>query len=337
MAKVIIGIHGLSNKPAKDVLEKWWSLSMKEGLKAIGKQQSIPKFEMAYWADLFYENPLDENIGDNNDPRYLDEPYRVSPKSLVSKVSSTRLKVMDFIGEKINDLFLNPDFSLKYTYITDVIVDKYFHELGAYFKSANHGNEKIDNDVRSIIAKRVTETIKKYEGYDIFLVCHSMGSIIAFDLLSFEIPNAKIKTLATIGSPLGMPNVKSQIAELQRKHGFSSVTMKTPPSVVKNWVNFSDAEDPVAFNYRLNDDFSENEFGVKPIDFLVFNNYINNGERNPHKSFGYLRAPEFASALAEFIESKQSFRHMATNLLKRIIHQLKKLLIYLKLINLQKK
>jgi hypothetical protein len=101
--------------------------------------------------------------------------------------------------------------------------------------------------------------------------------------------------------------------------------MKTPPSVVKSWVNFSDAEDPVAFNYRLNDDYSENELGVKPTDFLVFNNYINNGERNPHKSFGYLRAPEFAHVLAEFIESKQSFRHMASNLLKRIVFQLKNL------------
>jgi hypothetical protein len=337
MAKVIIGIHGLSNKPAKNVLENWWTLSMKEGLKAIGKQQDIPKFEMAYWADLFYKNPLDENIGDNRDPRFLDEPYRVSPRSLVSKVSSTRLKVMDFLGEKINDLFLNPDFSLKYTYITDIIVDKYFHELGDYFKSAERGNEKYGNDVRSTIAKRVIETLNKYEGYDIFLVCHSMGSIIAFDILSFEAPNAKIKTLATIGSPLGMPNVKSQIASLQRKHGFSSVTMKTPPSVVKSWVNFSDAEDPVAFNYRLSDDFSENELGVKPLDFLVFNNYINNGERNPHKSFGYLRTPEFANALAEFIESKQSVSHMIKNMLKRIAHLLKKLLNYLKLINLPKK
>lgn len=324
MAKVIIGIHGLSNKPAKDVLEKWWTLSMKEGLKAIGKQQSMPKFEMAYWADLFYENPLDENIDDSKDPRYLDEPYRTSPKSLVSKVSSTRLKVMDFLGEKINNLFLNPDFSLKYTYITDVIVDKYFHELGAYFKSAEGGNDKIDNDVRSIIVKRVIDTIKKYEGYDIFLVCHSMGSIIAFDVLSFELPSAKIKTLATIGSPLGMPNVKSQIAELQRKHGLSNVTMKTPPSVVNSWVNFSDAEDPVAFNYKLSDDFSENELGVKPMDFLVFNNYVNNGERNPHKSFGYLRAPEFANALSEFIDSKQSFKHNFTNMLKRIFTQFKK-------------
>jgi hypothetical protein len=325
MAKVIIGIHGLSNKPSKEVLEKWWILSMKEGLKAIGKQQDLPKFEMAYWADLFYENPLDESVGDDKDPRYLDEPYRVSPKSLVSKVSSTRLKVMDFLGEKINDLFLNPDFSLKFTYITDIIVDKYFHELGDYFKSAERGNEKYGNEVRSIITKRVIEILNKYEGYDIFLVCHSMGSIIAFDILSFEIPNAKIKTLATIGSPLGMPNVKSQIAYLQRKHGFTSVAMKTPPSVVKSWVNFSDAEDPVAFNYRLNDDYSENELGVKPTDFLVFNNYINNGERNPHKSFGYLRAPEFAHVLAEFIESKQSFRHMASNLLKRIVFQLKNL------------
>ena len=33
MAKVIIGIHGLGNKPPKDILEKWWKLSIEEGFK----------------------------------------------------------------------------------------------------------------------------------------------------------------------------------------------------------------------------------------------------------------------------------------------------------------
>jgi len=33
MANIIIGIHGLGNKPSRHFLEYWWKLAMEEGLK----------------------------------------------------------------------------------------------------------------------------------------------------------------------------------------------------------------------------------------------------------------------------------------------------------------
>ena len=32
MPKIIVGIHGLANKPEKDVLAEWWVKSIREGL-----------------------------------------------------------------------------------------------------------------------------------------------------------------------------------------------------------------------------------------------------------------------------------------------------------------
>jgi hypothetical protein len=302
MSKVIIGIHGLGNKPAKEVLEEWWILSLKEGLKAIGKQQKLPKLEMVYWADLFYDAPLDERVGERNDPRYMDEPYRIAPTSIRSNISTTRLKILDYLGEKMNKIFLTSDFNPKYTYITEAIVDKFFHEFSAYFNL----EESNTGGVRDKIAERLIATLNKYEGDEILVLCHSMGSVIAFDVLSFIIPNAQVTTLITTGSPLGLPNVISKIAEIQRKNGYPRVEMKTPLAVTKSWFNFSDPEDNIAFNYKLSDDFKENSLGVKPTDFLVFNNYVINGERNPHKSYGYLRSSELANVIAEFIGSKQT-------------------------------
>ena len=81
--------------------------------------------------------------------------------------------------------------------------------------------------------------------------------------------------------------------------------MKTPPGVQKKWYNFSDIEDLVAINYSLENDFDENESGIKAIDFIVNNNYEINDERNPHKAFGYLRAPEFSNILLEFVQKKE--------------------------------
>jgi len=32
-SKIIIGIHGLGNKPPKTILEKWWRQAIEDGLK----------------------------------------------------------------------------------------------------------------------------------------------------------------------------------------------------------------------------------------------------------------------------------------------------------------
>ena len=49
----------------------------------------------------------------------------------------------------------------------------------------------------------------------------------------------------------------------------------------------------------------ENKYRVIPIDFLVVNNYEINGKRNPHKSYGYLRTPEFSNILNDFIQTEK--------------------------------
>jgi hypothetical protein len=108
-----------------------------------------------------------------------------------------------------------------------------------------------------------------------------------------------------MGAPLGLPYVISKIASEQKQRGNSANQMITPPGIIRNWYNFSDILDKVTFNYKLSDDFSENSYGVKPVDFLVVNNYEINGIRNPHKSYGYLRTNEFAKVLHEYIQAER--------------------------------
>lgn len=79
--------------------------------------------------------------------------------------------------------------------------------------------------------------------------------------------------------------------------------MMAPPGITGSWSNFADILDKVAFDYKLSDSFLSNNNGIKPIDFLVVNNYMMNGIPNPHKSYGYLRTPEFSKILNDFILS----------------------------------
>ena len=55
--KVIIGIHGLANKPEEDLLYEYWRKSVEEGLKK-NCNVAQPQFEftIVYWASLLYRN-----------------------------------------------------------------------------------------------------------------------------------------------------------------------------------------------------------------------------------------------------------------------------------------
>jgi hypothetical protein len=154
-----------------------------------------------------------------------------------------------------------------------------------------------------MITDRLCEKLKEYKNDNIMLISHSMGTIIALDVLNYIVPDIRINTFITMGSPLGLPFIISKIAAELQQRGKQSNVLKTPEGITKNWYNFSDILDKVSFNYKLSESFSMNSFGIKPIDLLVINNYEFNGIRNPHKSFGYLRTPQFSKLLAEFSQT----------------------------------
>ena len=301
MANVIIGIHGLGNKPPKKVLEEWWLLSMAEGLE---KKKIIARsahFEIAFWADIIHKQSLDPEEKDPESPLFIDEKYETAPEDFVPEDISTRKRIVDFLGPQMNRIFLNDDLTLNSSFITDAVISRYFNDLEEYYTGTITTANNAIVRTAYVIRERLYELLQKHRNDKIMLLSHSMGSVIAFDVLTFLAREIKVNTLVTMGSPLGLPVVISRIAAEQKQRGIYKGRIATPPGVVENWYNFSDILDKVAFNYRLSDYYNENEAGVKPVDFLVVNDYEANGVRNPHKSFGYLRTPEFAEILNTFL------------------------------------
>ena len=83
VSKIIIGIHGLGNKPSKEILTDWWLKSIFEGLEGINKNNFKVNFEMIYWASILNDKPLDESITDKNDPYFVNERYTKAPDNFV--------------------------------------------------------------------------------------------------------------------------------------------------------------------------------------------------------------------------------------------------------------
>ncbi len=317
MAKVIIGIHGLGNKPRKEVLEDWWEKSIIEGLEKLDKPYLLPHFEMVYWADIIHDKPLDENIEDKNDPYYIEEKYMPGVEDPVPENNSIRQKVLDFIEGQLDKLILNKDFTVNYSAITDLFIRRYFKDLELYYAKECHDKNDIKCVARTLIRERLAEVINKYKYDEIMLVAHSMGSIIAYDVLTFVLPEIKIHTFISFGSPLGFPVVQGKIASEWQSKKIDRPNLKTPPGVTNHWYNFADLRDKIAVIYQLGKNYDANGHGIAPRDFVVHNDYRTEVEPNHHKSFGYLRTPELAEVLYSFAKKE--------NLIARIVSKMRSL------------
>jgi hypothetical protein len=275
-------------------------MAINEGLQKMKISIDLPEFELVYWADLFYDKPQSLNETDKNSPYYLDEVYTKEPKNYRVESHEVRRYFMVLFKKLAYKIFLKKDYFLRYAFVSEKLMHKYFHELEVYFTGDSKFKSDFNIKIKEEIVKRFVNVLKKHADDDIMIVAHSMGSIIAFDVLSFYAQHIKTDTLVTMGAPLGAPFVMSRIAEHSRKT-YGLVKLQTPESVCRNWYNFSDIRDKIALDYKLSEDFDANSKGVKCIDKIVTNTYVMNGVANPHKSYGYLRTPEFIEVLTDFV------------------------------------
>ena len=309
MKKIIIGIHGLANKPEKETLEKWWKESILEGLGNIKADKKDFDFKMVYWANLMYKYPLHQDVEFHFDKLFNDEPYKPAKSGALVEykdgfLDDIRSGFLDIVGSTL-------DFArqkLDTNSLSEWVVGKTLRDLDFYH---NETREIYDDKGNKDIPRKILDTclhraiLEEHEaGKEIMIIAHSMGSIIAYNTLrdiGRRDPECRVKEFITIGSPLGLPYVKAQIVK-ERDY---DPRVRTPSCVTGQWINYADKNDPVAMDSHLNDDYSENKNGVQVKDDLIRNDYttIKKGQRksNPHKSYGYLRAPEISKKIAGFV------------------------------------
>lgn len=137
-----------------------------------------------------------------------------------------------------------------------------------------HGlKEKIDDIVLEQVFKDVTPSD------NIIIIGHSLGSVVAYDLLRRLRHQVKPKLFITLGSPLGISIIKDRLG---------------PPLVfpesVGRWVNGADKEDFVALKPTLN----KSTFGVDGIENI---SSLDNGHEDAHSIIKYLSHPEIISEI----------------------------------------
>ncbi|MCP4665663.1 MAG: hypothetical protein GY849_04775 [Deltaproteobacteria bacterium] len=302
MSKIVIGIHGLGNKPSRKVLHDWWRKAILEGLKAIGHPRPLLKFELVYWANFLYEKPLDPNEKDEDHPLFVEDPYTPANRAGKERPRKLSEKILGYLKKQLDKVYLNKDLSINYTVISDLIIRHYFRDLDIYYSKTCFDKTKSECRAKDVIREELAQALKKHRKRDVLLIAHSMGSVIAYDVLSMSPPDIKAYTWVTIGSPLGLPAVMIKILTEQDIDYKKELKVRTPDSVVESWYNFSDLEDKVALDIKLRDNYQENSNHVRPIDAIVTNDYEYKGHKNPHKAYGYLRTPQLAEVVRAFMD-----------------------------------
>ncbi len=108
-------------------------------------------------------------------------------------------------------------------------------------------DEENGAEIRSAVKKKIEEVINKTPAAGVVLVGHSLGSVVAFDVVKEYIKvgeAGKIKALVTMGSPL------EWVTKIRRALG--NQTISTDVANIE-WLNFYDEQDPVPLRRKLNE------------------------------------------------------------------------------------
>ncbi|ACB23597.1 hypothetical protein [Methylobacterium radiotolerans] len=282
----IIGIHGLANKPPRDEKAAWWRAAIREGLdRNLGLRvaEADLSFTFVYWADLRYPQPL---AGDRNR-----EPYRPdhglgpfpSPAGQPDRAEPT---LTDRIYRGLSHL----QKAAGLTPVDDLILEYRLDDLWGYYEDAAF---------RAAARARLRDALAAAAADRVLIAAHSMGGLIAYDVLrAAEADGTPMPRcdLVTLGAPLGLAELKLKLAD---EHGDLRV-----PAALAAWTNLMDRQDIATVGDDLAALYAPNAAGVRVRDVPVINAYRRpDGAENRHKSYGYLRTPEFSRVLAAFLDA----------------------------------
>jgi hypothetical protein len=281
MARVV-AIHGVGHQfGGEGVVHADWLPALRSGLRRAGADlPDETDLACAFYGDLFRPGgratsvpPYDKNdVEEGWEQELLDlwwrEAARVEPQ-VPGPDARTRARTPLVVQRALNALTNS-------TYFAGLAENVLINDL----KQAHWYLR--DKSVRSEAQRRVSSQV----GADTrVLVGHSLGSIVAYEALCAH-PDWPVRTLVTIGSPLGIRNVIFDLLLPPPERGVG-----VWPKGVERWTNIADQGDIVALVKELRPLFGGADLQVE--DRLVYNG------AHPHSARSYLTAEETGRAIAD--------------------------------------
>ncbi len=179
-------------------------------------------------------------------------------------------------------------------------IERIFPDLGAYLRTRQWGSE-----IRRRVQRVLSLALR--QGDDLALVTHSMGCIVAYDVLwklsrlseHRRLHDHKVSLWLTMGSPLGDGIIQRHLYDAgEPDDGLY-------PANVLDWVNVAAHDDFVVHHATAEANFAKMQHRglVRRIRDLprIYTFWVGAAGSNPHKAFGYLNHPVVGRKLAKWI------------------------------------
>lgn len=222
----LVFLHGVRNKGPRSEATKRWRNGLSAGLEAAGYAglESIDVVEPSY-ADLLRRLDGEPGRAEEKMPPVTERRKHAQRKADIAnfdrRSAGMERRLVDSVAHAPGPLNVVAGKAAAAAFHVQL-----FDEASTYMK---------DERVRSGVLNRILRQLPD-EG-SIVLIGHSLGSVIAADLLPRIPHRLKIAGMVTVGSPLAQGNFDLNKLD---------TNLQVPPSNLEWWVNFWSATDPVA-------------------------------------------------------------------------------------------
>jgi hypothetical protein len=245
-------------------------------------------FSLVSWAHIFYDSQRDLALDEPGIERLLAMPGPDLQDLREAASPGRQLKRWLY---RLSDRF-PPLFDL----VGDPNMRATLRDTRRYF--SNEGGAAVR--VRQLVADALLEAW--HADRRVLLIGHSLGSVIAFDVL-WELSHrfavtGRLDLFISLGSPLGLSFVRDRLLGAREKG------RRRYPTNIRRWQNLAAIGEMTALDRRLADDFAEmRALGlVEEIsDRLDLQTYYRGPEGlNVHKCYGYMVNRVFGAAVASW-------------------------------------
>jgi hypothetical protein len=149
--------------------------------------------------------------------------------------------------------------------------------------------------MRDAVLKIVREDVERAQAQhdDVVVIGHSLGSVVAYDLLQDQQPQRPVRLLGTAGSPLALPIVQDNLPGASR-----GTKPPIPPIEPRgdgpSWINAYDVRDWVALVHPLNKYFADGQAKIRDV--------VTHNPSGAHSIEDYLADPDVAGPIGAAVD-----------------------------------